>query len=237
MIPNRIFYTWFGGAPLPQTVRENIETWRKFQPGFDIIEINESNFDVSGYRFSQAAYDAKAWAFVSDVARIHIVNQNGGIYFDTDVKLIRPLTADILGADSFWGLENSNMINPGLGFGSSAGNVHLGKILAVYNEIDYVRGQEHTFSIPRLVTSHFKDAGLHFRNKNQVLEDGTLILKTAYLAPYHYWGGGRITKDTIAVHQYDASWTALNFTKKQKLNFWIKYYLPWIYDLKLRFLG
>lgn len=66
------------------------------------------------------AYDAKQWAFVSDYARFDILYRYGGLYFDTDVEVIKPID-DILsrgpfmGFETDWGAEISGTINPGLG--------------------------------------------------------------------------------------------------------------------------
>ena len=87
MIPKIIHYCWFGGNPKPQILLNCIESWKKFCPDYEIIEWNESNFDVNFCAYSTRAYEAKKWAFVSDIARIKIIYDYGGIYLDTDVLL------------------------------------------------------------------------------------------------------------------------------------------------------
>ena len=78
----KIHYCWFGGNELSKSTQECIESWKKFFPDYEIIEWNESNFDVNSCRYSKEAYGAKKWAFVSDFARFKILLENGGIYFD-----------------------------------------------------------------------------------------------------------------------------------------------------------
>ena len=65
-----IHYCWFGGKPLPKLAKTCINSWKKYLPDYEIMEWNESNFDVNMTKFSQKAYEEKMWAFVSDVARV-----------------------------------------------------------------------------------------------------------------------------------------------------------------------
>ena len=100
MIPKKIHYCWFGGNPLPETVQRCINSWRKFCPDYEIIEWNESNYNIHKIPFIAEAYDAKKYAFVSDYARLDIIYNEGGIYLDTDVELIRSLDT-LLSNNSF----------------------------------------------------------------------------------------------------------------------------------------
>ena len=84
-----IHYCWFGGKPLPKLAKKCIKSWKKFLPDFEIREWNETNFDINITKFSKQAYDAKKWAFVSDVARIYALKNYGGIYFDTDMIITK----------------------------------------------------------------------------------------------------------------------------------------------------
>ena len=91
MIPKVIHYCWFGGNPFPPIVKECMDSWTKHCPDYQIIEWNESNFDVFSCPYTKQAYEAKMWAFVSDYARIKILYEKGGIYMDTDVELLKNL--------------------------------------------------------------------------------------------------------------------------------------------------
>ena len=59
MIPKKIHYCWFGGNPLPEDVKEYIASWRKYCPDYEIIEWNESNFDINCCAYVKEAYEAK----------------------------------------------------------------------------------------------------------------------------------------------------------------------------------
>ena len=68
-----------------------IASWKKFLPDYEIKEWNESNFDVNMIPYVKEAYQVKKYAFVSDFARFYILYKYGGLYFDTDVEIVKPL--------------------------------------------------------------------------------------------------------------------------------------------------
>ena len=84
-----IHYCWFGGKKIPNSVKKCIKTWKKYLPDYEIKEWNEENFDVNVCPFVKEAYENKKWAMVSDYARIYALYQDGGIYLDTDVKILK----------------------------------------------------------------------------------------------------------------------------------------------------
>ena len=91
MIPKVIHYCWFGGKPLPPLAEKCIASWRKYLPDYEIRRWDETNFDVEAHPYTRDAYAAGLYAFVSDYARFKILFEHGGVYFDTDVEVIRPL--------------------------------------------------------------------------------------------------------------------------------------------------
>lgn len=80
MIPKKIHYCWFGRNPLSEEVKRYIASWKKYCPDYEIIEWNESNFDVTENAYCKEAYEAKKWAFVSDYARLKELHDHGGLY-------------------------------------------------------------------------------------------------------------------------------------------------------------
>ena len=122
MIPKIIHYCWFGGNPLPELAQKCIESWRTYCPDYEIKRWDETNFDVNCCDYVRKAYEVKMWAFVSDYARFKILYENGGVYFDTDVELIKPID-DLLAKGSFMGLEESDkvFVAPGLGLAANPG--------------------------------------------------------------------------------------------------------------------
>ena len=59
LIPHIIHYCWFGGNPLPKSAVQCIESWKKYCPGYEVREWNESNYDVHACPYVQEAYQTK----------------------------------------------------------------------------------------------------------------------------------------------------------------------------------
>lgn len=113
MIPKKIHYCWFGGNPLPPLAVKCIESWKKYCPDYEIKEWNESNFDLNCNEYVREAYEAKKWAFITDVVRLYAMVTEGGIYMDTDVEVLRPLD-DLLVYEAVSGFETKTRIPTGL---------------------------------------------------------------------------------------------------------------------------
>lgn len=104
MIPKKIHYVWFGKGPKNERIQKCMESWKKYLPDYEIKEWNEDNFPIDYNDFTKKAYDAKKYAFVSDVARLYALYSEGGIYMDTDVEVYKPLD-DFLNEEGFTGFE------------------------------------------------------------------------------------------------------------------------------------
>ena len=121
MINKVIHYCWFGGNPKSDLINRCIESWKKYCPDYDIIEWNEANFDINMFEYTKQAYKEKKYAFVSDVARLYIIYNYGGIYLDTDIELKDSLD-DFLEYDGWFNWESNLFIATGLGFGAKKEN-------------------------------------------------------------------------------------------------------------------
>jgi mannosyltransferase OCH1-like enzyme len=87
-----IHYVWVGGKEKPEKVQRVINSWRKFAPDYLIQEWNETNFDLTENAFANSAYQAGNYAFVSDYIRVVILQKFGGLYLDTDMLMLSPLS-------------------------------------------------------------------------------------------------------------------------------------------------
>lgn len=208
MIPRHIYYCWFGSAALPNNYQHYLRTWQEHNPGFEVTRIDENNFDVNFCPFTNAAYQAGKMAFVSDAARIWVVYHYGGIYFDIDVEELKPLEP-LLVYRHFWAKEDAGLVASGLGFGAEAHNNMLGKILQTYEQLDFDVNNLSSINTVHVVSSVLKTVGLQNNLRNNELQQDGIALAPKYFAPFHYWGGGRIHSETIAVHHYaeQPSWT------------------------------
>ena len=62
MIPKKIHYCWFGGNPLPESFHICLASWKKHLPDYEIIEWNETNFDINCCEYVKLAAEKKKWA-------------------------------------------------------------------------------------------------------------------------------------------------------------------------------
>ena len=131
MIPQKIHYCWFGGNPKSDLILTCIKSWKNFCPDYEIIEWNENNWDINYNQYTREAYQAKKWAFVSDVARLDIVYRYGGLYLDTDVEL-KAFSSKYMQKNGWLVFESLVAINTGLGFAAEAGNPLIEAMLADY---------------------------------------------------------------------------------------------------------
>lgn len=206
MIPKKIHYCWFGKGKKSKLTKRCIESWKKYCPEYEIIEWNEDNFNLNQHPYLRWCYENQKWAFLSDFARLLIIKQNGGIYFDTDVELIR--SPDILlQYSAFFGFENNENIATGLGFGAEANHEIIVEMVNVYLNIK--RNSDGSYPLivcPALNTQALIPFGLLLNGKRQNIR-GAEILPVEYLNPYNdQTGVMKKTDNTISIHWYSKAW-------------------------------
>ena len=218
-IPKVIYYCWFGRGKMPGLSEKCLASWKKYCPDYEIVCINEDNFDVYENKYAKEAYEAGKWAFVSDYARLKVIYENGGIYLDTDVELIKPIDDLILGT-GYMGFDDKGVISTGLGFGAEKGNELVKALLSDYDDISFLL-PDGTFDLtpcPDRNTKTMVKMGFDTKNQSQTFM-GIRILPEDYLCPVKYYTGKKvITKNTYSIHHFSASWTS----KKTKRTLFVK---------------
>ena len=222
MIPKIIHYCWFGRNPLPELAVRCIASWKKFLPDYELKEWNEDNFDVNIISYRKEAYQQKKYAFVSDYARLWILYHYGGIYFDTDVEVIRPLN-DIIGHGNFMGFElDPDGVNTpgkfapkycfsvalGLGMGISKNHPFIKRLLGLYETLDFNGAVLNPWfkTIVAYTTEALMEDGLQNIKGIQQIGDLT-IYPHEYFAPINVVTGRlHITPNTRTIHRYMGSW-------------------------------
>lgn len=230
MIPKKIHYCWFGGNPLPELAQKCIASWQTYCPDYEIIQWNESNYDFSAAPlYVRQAYEAKQWAFITDYVRLQVVFDQGGIYMDTDVELLKPLDA-MLEHPSYFGFETSENIATGLGFGAEPGARILKDMMDDYRDVPFVLpdGSFDRTPCPQRNTQAFLRHGLVRDGSHQVLEGGILVLPREYLCPMDMQTGELcVTKNTLSIHHYSASWHSPEDRLFEKYRGMLSRFLPY----------
>lgn len=208
MIPNKIHYCWFGYNKKPKLIQKCIDSWKKHLPDWEIVEWNESNYDVGKNAYIQEAYRQKKWAFVVDFARFDILNSQGGIFLDTDVELLKPIPDSFLAYEAFSGFESEGRIAPGLIYASIPGQAMLSPIMEAYQNRKFgekINGRVE--NIVDIVTGVLKQHGLKENNTFQVINGVAVFPKEYFCCFNHEIQAFETTENTVSVHHYFASWS------------------------------
>ena len=223
MIPKIIHYCWFGGKPLPKLAETCIASWKKYLPDYVIKRWDESNFDVNAIPYTREAYAACKYAFVSDYARFWILYHYGGVYFDTDVEVIRPID-DIINRGGFLGVESNRngiyTVNPGLGFAATQGTAVIGEMVNLYSTFHFTNtdGASDLKNIVEITTDYLSSKGL--QNTDEIQDCcGFTIYSKDYFCPIDYDTRElKITENTRTIHHYAESWVPRSTRFKNALS-------------------
>lgn len=213
MIPKVIHYFWFGNKSIPAEDLRNIDTWKKYCPDCELRLWNEHNYEIPDIPYVREAYESKNWAHLSDYARLDVVYKFGGVYFDTDVELLRSID-ELFELDAFVGFEDGYHVNTGQGFGAKQGSEAIKAMLDVYKNRHYCTGPSiyDMTPCPIINTEALINVGLIPDNSRQKVLDME-IFPTDYFCPKDMETDKiKITNNTYGIHHFHASW----YTPKMK---------------------
>lgn len=171
-----------------------MESWQKL--GYEIKEWNEDNFNIDYNKFTRQSYDAKKYAFTSDVVRLYALYTEGGIYLDADVEVFKPLD-EFLNEPAFTGFEN-------IGYpvcatmGSEKGNPLIKELLDYYNDKEFVVQDDWTkYKTNTVIISEILEKHGINRQRNEIQKTENI---TIY--PKEYFND----KNGYTVHWMQGSW-------------------------------
>lgn len=205
-IPSVVHYCWFGGAPKPPEVRRCMESWRRVLPDCEVVEWNESNIPT-GDPYLEAALARGLWSKASNLVRLQVLRDHGGIYLDTDVEVVRPFgrlleEACVVG---FQQRENtSDWVNNAVLL-AAPGHPFLSACIDLTR--DHFQRTGEFLRSPQVTTTVLKDAGLH-RYGDQYVESVRVVPKDFFYP--HAWNEafdpGQLTENTYCIHHWRYSW-------------------------------
>lgn len=204
-------------------------------PDYEIKEWNESNFDLNSIPYVREAAAASKWAFVADYVRLYAMYHEGGIYMDSDVKVLRRF--DCFLNYSFFTCQESHpdlmtdgVVSPdgirnpdvkyvkGIGLcsavmGAEQGCAYLKDCLDYYDTLHFEVERKEDFVIVNIIAVLLEKYGyLYILDKDQLIGDRMAIFR-----PHVFAGATTITPESYALHLYNGSWVESSTTLKHKL--------------------
>lgn len=204
MIEKKIHYIWLGNKK-NKKVEKCIKSWKKLLPEYQIIEWNETNINIDELKkknkFFKECYERKLWAYVADYLRVKILYEEGGVYLDTDLEIIKDITP-LLNEDIFFGYEDEKIISFGI-CGSIPRHKVFKKMLDFYEKEIWTTD---LYVITEILTKILKKEygeNLNFKNENIEIYPREFFYP---FGPNEEYTEKCIKNDTFAIHWWGKSW-------------------------------
>lgn len=207
MIPKVIHYCWFGRGEMPQLAKDCIASWHKYMPDWEYKLWNEDNFDINYNDYTQEAYAAGMYAFVSDVARLYALKEIGGIYLDVDFEVIKPFD-ELLLHKAFAGFEGSKHTPVMMGVCASEPNgLWVNEMLEAYSHRHFIKtdGSFDLTTNVQFITGLMIKNGFRANGQEQDYKD-CHIFPVDYFSPRKTTGERIVTHNTCCEHKGLNSW-------------------------------
>ena len=218
MIPKIIHYCWFGRGEMPELAQQCIASWHQHMPDWEYKLWNEDNFDVNSTAYTKEGYEAKKYAFVSDYVRLWALNNEGGLYLDTDVMVFKPFD-DLLVHRAFAGFEGSKHLPVGTCVMSSEAKGHwVSEMLEAYKNRHFLLedGVYELTTNVQFITSLMSKQGFVQDGKEQDYKD-LHVFPVEYFSPRQTTGEYVRTENTYCDHLGVGSWAEKDSGWKSKL--------------------
>lgn len=224
IIPKTIHYCWFGYGKKPDIIEKCIKSWELMLPEYKIIEWNEKNFDVNQIEYIKQAYEKKKYAFVTDYARLWILNEYGGIYVDTDVEVLKSLDS-FLCNEMFCGFEGPNGVAPGLILGARKKHPLFPELMNFYENNDFIdaNGTINSYTTVQNMTDILIKHGLVLdcdKFQKLMMRGVTIYPRITFCPDKKTRESGMYSNDTYTAHHYTATWIRPESKKRLDSPFW-----------------
>lgn len=239
MIPKKIHYCWLSDDPFPEKIKMCMDSWKKVMPDYEWKLWNTETFDIeNSIPYVKEAFANRKWAFVADYIRLYALYTEGGIYLDSDVKVLKRFD-EFLDHSFFTSLEyHPFMIERDRSFndidltgrrlvdkyisgialqaaimGAEKGCGFVGKIMEWYKDKHFVMsdgGLGIDVIAPQIYARIAEDYGFLYKDEDQKLRNGIMIYRSEVFA-----GNRReATPESYAIHYCENSWVKRSFYDK-----------------------
>ncbi len=239
-IPKKIHLIWFGRNPYTAVVEKCIESWKKICPDYEIKLWNEDNFDVDSNIFTQEAYRTRKWAFVSDYVRLYALYNEGGVYIDSDVEILKPINDILENKHVVTGYSSSNWIPTGF-MAAEKGNIWIKELMNYYEGRHFIKPDgSYDMKVNNVIITEISKEKFGFKVGDMLIQNGNVSLyPQPYFHPFPrraldyskidlekakgYFG---ITQDTYCIHYGTATWVDDRNSISYKIKHLIRIILP-----------
>ncbi|KAA9339030.1 glycosyltransferase [Adhaeribacter soli] len=243
MIPKIIHYCWFGGKEIPEEYAGYIAEWKQLHPGWEIMRWDEENIAADS-AYLQNAIALGNWANCSNYARLKVLQQYGGIYLDTDMKLLKPLDS-FLDNTCFLSFESGSEKEPAFFVnnavsGSVAEGAFVGKCLQELEQT-FTGDEEAHLSSPHLATKVLQEFYGLEKYGDQMLNEVRLYNSTVFFPlPFaRVYARNKYLEycspETVGVHMWARTWLSREtmLAAIDELQSWSQDLVTYIEDLKI----
>lgn len=195
-----------------------MDSWKQWLPNYQWRRWDETTFDIDSTPYTREAYDAGAYAFVSDYVRLWALEREGGIYLDIDVEMLQSLD-NLLSLKAFAGFEGSKHLPLGTCIlASEAHGDWVTEMLEIYQGRHFLRpdGSPNLTTNVQLITEHMVAHGLKCDGSEQDYRD-LHIFPVDYFSPRHTTGEYLRTENSYCNHLGLATWEKVSKGWKDRL--------------------
>ena len=184
-----------------------MDSWKKHLPDYELMRWDETSFDIGSTIFTKEAYENRKYAFVADYIRLWALHNHGGIYFDVDVEVLKPLDP-FLSYKAFCGFEDETHISTAV-IGSEKNGEWAKDQLDYYTDRHFIMpdGTPNTTTNVQIISKMMADQGFDLHNSRQSFKGIVEVFPQDFFSPKSFVSGKiRITENTCCIHHFSGSW-------------------------------
>lgn len=214
MIPKVIHFCWLSDDSYPKTIQKCINSWNKHLNGYEIKLWNFDRFPRGKSAWVDQAFDSRKYAFAADYIRAYALYNEGGIYLDSDVEVLKNFDK-FLHLPYFFGQESDSGKIEAAVMGAEKGNPLFKALLEHYDSSSFIKddGSFDTTPLPSLLSEISRktnewtiiDNVDKFQDRPGVLN----IFTPDFFSPIHIINMRlEKTSNTVSIHHFAGSWNS-----------------------------